>query len=101
MRGASVTRGYFNCPALIDDRSIFAANGWFKTGDIGQWNEDEALSSIGRLKNLLKMQSGEVDNTFAFCGFCVFWVGVASRFPFSFFALIGCATSCFFLRTMD
>ncbi|PPQ70431.1 hypothetical protein CVT25_004303 [Psilocybe cyanescens] len=59
LRGASVTRGYFNRPDLNDDPGVFAADGWFRTGDIGQWNADGTLSVIDRLKNLVKLRSGE------------------------------------------
>ena len=85
LRGESVTKGYFGREDLNADESIFTKDGWFRTGDIGQWNEDGTLSVIDRcvlhsrallpelfeagftdtiymprLKNLVKMQSGEV-----------------------------------------
>ncbi|KAJ3517351.1 hypothetical protein NLJ89_g568 [Agrocybe chaxingu] len=59
IRGPSVTSGYFNRPDLNNDEEIFTKDGWFRTGDVGQWNEDGTLSIIDRLKNLVKMQSGE------------------------------------------
>ncbi|KDR71502.1 hypothetical protein GALMADRAFT_102472 [Galerina marginata CBS 339.88] len=59
LRGESVTKGYFNRPDLNDDESIFTKDRWFRTGDIGQWNEDGTLSIIDRMKNLVKLQSGE------------------------------------------
>ncbi|CAA7263548.1 unnamed protein product [Cyclocybe aegerita] len=59
IRGPSVTSGYLNRPDLNDDEEIFTKDGWFRTGDVGQWNEDGTLSIIDRLKNLVKMQSGE------------------------------------------
>ena len=47
LRGGSVTQGYFkrdkeNAEAFVD--------GWFRTGDIGQWNSDGTLSLIDRIK---------------------------------------------------
>jgi len=81
LRGESVTKGYFGREDLNADESIFTKDGWFRTGDIGQWNEDGTLSVIdrcvvrsrapcfvlirnticlARLKNLVKMQGGEV-----------------------------------------
>ncbi|KAI9601823.1 hypothetical protein KEM48_001109 [Puccinia striiformis f. sp. tritici PST-130] len=33
--------------------------GWFKTGDIAQWNQDGTLSIIDRKKNLVKLAGGE------------------------------------------
>ncbi|GJJ11355.1 hypothetical protein Clacol_005587 [Clathrus columnatus] len=59
MRGNSVTEGYFKRPDLNSDRSIFTEDGWFRTGDIGQWNADGTLSIIDRIKNLVKLQGGE------------------------------------------
>jgi len=48
IRGNSVTKGYFNRPDLNSDENIFTKDGWFRTGDIGQWNEDGTLSIIDR-----------------------------------------------------
>ena len=59
IRGPSVTKGYFKRPDLNADESIFAKDGWFRTGDVGQWNPDGTLSLVDRLKNLIKLQSGE------------------------------------------
>ncbi|KAF9474999.1 long-chain-fatty-acid-CoA-ligase [Pholiota conissans] len=59
IRGPSVTKGYFHRPDLNEDEGIFTKDGWFRTGDVGQWNEDGTLSLIDRLKNLVKMQGGE------------------------------------------
>jgi long-chain acyl-CoA synthetase len=60
IRGPSVTKGYFKRPDLNADETIFTKDGWMRTGDIGQWNADGTLSLIDRLKNLIKLQSGEV-----------------------------------------
>ncbi|PVF94702.1 acetyl-CoA synthetase-like protein [Serendipita vermifera] len=59
VRGNSVTSGYYKRPDLNNDRSIFTEDGWFRTGDVGQFNEDGTLSIIDRVKNLVKLQSGE------------------------------------------
>lgn len=57
IRGPSITKGYFKRPDV--DEEVFVDDGWFKTGDVGQWNEDGTLSIIDRLKNLVKLQGGE------------------------------------------
>ncbi|PPQ73986.1 hypothetical protein CVT26_006355 [Gymnopilus dilepis] len=59
LRGASLTKGYFNRPDLNEDEETFTKDGWFRTGDIGQWNEDGTLSLIDRKKNLVKLKGGE------------------------------------------
>ncbi|KAF8523839.1 long-chain-fatty-acid-CoA-ligase [Gautieria morchelliformis] len=59
IRGVSVTKGYFKRDDLNNDPEIFTKDGWFRTGDIGQWNPDGTLSIIDRIKNLVKLQSGE------------------------------------------
>ncbi|KXN83423.1 Long-chain-fatty-acid--CoA ligase 2 [Leucoagaricus sp. SymC.cos] len=59
IRGPSVTKGYFKRPDLNNDETIFTFDGWFRTGDVGQWNEDGTISLIDRIKNLVKLQHGE------------------------------------------
>ncbi len=53
LRGPSVTKGYFKRDDL--NKESFTEDGWFKTGDVGQWNEDGTLSIIDRIKNLVKV----------------------------------------------
>lgn len=57
IRGNSLFRGYYKRPDL--DAEAFDKDGWFKSGDIGQWNPDGTLSIIDRIKNLIKLQGGE------------------------------------------
>jgi long-chain acyl-CoA synthetase len=64
VRGPSLMKGYYKRPDLNEDPTIFTEDGWFRTGDIGQWNDDGTLSVIDRLKNLIKLQSGEVRGHF-------------------------------------
>ncbi|KAL2264653.1 hypothetical protein VTJ83DRAFT_7163 [Remersonia thermophila] len=57
IRGPPVIREYFENPeetakAITDD-------GWFRTGDIGEFNADGHLAVIDRVKNLVKLQGGE------------------------------------------
>lgn len=59
IRGPAVTKGYYKRDDLNNDETIFAKDGWFRTGDVGQWNPDGTLSLIDRIKNLVKLQGGE------------------------------------------
>lgn len=56
IRGDSVADGYF-----MNDEETAAAfeNGWFKTGDIGEWDANGHLKLIDRKKNLVKTLNGE------------------------------------------
>lgn len=40
-------------------QEVFDEEGWFYTGDIGQFLEDGSLSVMDRKKNLVKLKSGE------------------------------------------
>ncbi|BEJ12845.1 hypothetical protein CspHIS471_0300190 [Cutaneotrichosporon sp. HIS471] len=57
LRGPAIFKGYYKRPDL--DKEAFTEDGWFKTGDVGQWNKDGTLSIIDRIKNLVKLQGGE------------------------------------------
>nr|XP_018267113.1 uncharacterized protein I303_01096 [Kwoniella dejecticola CBS 10117]OBR89271.1 hypothetical protein I303_01096 [Kwoniella dejecticola CBS 10117] len=57
LRGPNVFQGYFKQEELTTES--FTADGWYKTGDIGQWNVDGTLSLVDRVKNLVKLQNGE------------------------------------------
>lgn len=57
LRGPALFKGYYKRPDL--DAEAITPDGWFKTGDIGQWNKDGTLSIIDRIKNLVKLQGGE------------------------------------------
>ncbi|KAI4213060.1 MAG: hypothetical protein LQ351_004214 [Letrouitia transgressa] len=56
IRGGAVTEGYLDLP---DENRDDFAGGWFKTGDIGEFDEDGRLSVIDRKKNLVKTLSGD------------------------------------------
>lgn len=49
LRGPSVTKGYFKRDDLNNDPNIFTPDGWFRTGDVGEWNPDGTLKVIDRL----------------------------------------------------
>ncbi|KAJ7123614.1 long-chain-fatty-acid-CoA-ligase [Mycena epipterygia] len=59
IRGPSVISGYYKRLDLNEDPTIFAGDGWMRTGDVGQWNSDGTLSLIDRIKNLVKLAGGE------------------------------------------
>jgi len=56
VRGPSVFRGYWNRP---EETSNAFAEGWFKTGDIGNLDEEGFLSVTDRKKDLLKTSGGK------------------------------------------
>jgi long-chain acyl-CoA synthetase len=48
IRGPAVISEYYKRPDLNSDESIFTKDGWFRTGDVGQWNADGTMSIIDR-----------------------------------------------------
>ncbi|KAK4154762.1 hypothetical protein C8A00DRAFT_32430 [Chaetomidium leptoderma] len=57
IRGAPVLKEYFDNPD--ETAKALTADGWFRTGDIGEFDADGHLSVIDRVKNLVKLQGGE------------------------------------------
>ena len=57
IRGASVTSGYLDLEK--ETKESFTDDGWFKTGDIGEFDSSGNLRIIDRKKNLVKMAHGE------------------------------------------
>lgn len=68
-RGPNVFRGYRNLPGKT--REVFTADGWFRTGDLGQLDAEGYLHITGRLKELIvtaggeNIQPGEVERAYA------------------------------------
>jgi len=56
LRGKNVTSGYYMMPDKTDEVYV---DGWFATGDIGQFMEDGSIRIVDRKKNLVKLKSGE------------------------------------------
>jgi len=57
IRGDSVAKGYLDLPD--ETAESFTRDGWFKTGDIGEFDSVGQLRIIDRKKNLVKTLNGE------------------------------------------
>jgi len=57
IRGGAVTEGYLDLEKETEES--FTKDGWFKTGDIGEFDPKGNLKIIDRKKNLVKTQNGE------------------------------------------
>jgi long-chain acyl-CoA synthetase len=57
IRGPNVTRGYYKDPELT--AAVLSPDGWFRTGDIGCFDEQGNLAIKGRLKSVIVGASGE------------------------------------------
>lgn len=91
VRGTNITSGYY----MMKDKTKeeFEEDGWFHTGDIGQFMSDGSLRIVDRKKNLVKLKGGEyialekMEMTFGNCefvdaiggGLCVYGDGEMDR----------------------
>jgi long-chain acyl-CoA synthetase len=57
IRGASVMDAYYQNDK--ETAEAFSPDGWFKTGDIGEWDHNGHLKMVDRKKNLVKTLNGE------------------------------------------
>ncbi|OWM72162.1 long chain acyl-CoA synthetase 4 [Punica granatum] len=56
VRGKTLFSGYYKREDLTNEVMI---DGWFHTGDIGEWQADGSLKIIDRKKNIFKLSQGE------------------------------------------
>ncbi len=56
-RGPNVMKGYYKEPELT--AQVLTEDGWFKTGDLGEFDDNNYLFIKGRLKNMIVGSSGE------------------------------------------
>ncbi|XP_021748861.1 long chain acyl-CoA synthetase 4-like [Chenopodium quinoa] len=56
IRGNTLFTGYYKREDLTDEVMI---DGWFHTGDIGEWQSDGCMKIIDRKKNIFKLSQGE------------------------------------------
>lgn len=57
VKGPSVSSQYFKNPE--ETEAAFTEDGWFKTGDIGEWTPQGHIKLVDRKKNLIKTLNGE------------------------------------------
>jgi long-chain acyl-CoA synthetase len=57
VRGPSISSGYYMEPEKTKEE--YREDGWFHTGDIGQFMSDGSIRIVDRKKNLVKLKGGE------------------------------------------
>jgi long-chain acyl-CoA synthetase len=57
MKGPNVMKGYFKLPEQT--AAVFDANGYFRTGDMGRFDDDGFLYITGRIKEQYKLENGK------------------------------------------
>uniref|UniRef100_A0A7S0KY27 AMP-dependent synthetase/ligase domain-containing protein n=1 Tax=Asterionellopsis glacialis TaxID=33640 RepID=A0A7S0KY27_9STRA len=72
-KGFNISLGYYDMPEKT--KEVFHDDGFFETGDIGQFMEDGSLRIVDRKKNLVKLKGGEyiameqMEMTYGNCAF--------------------------------
>ncbi len=57
IRGDNVMKGYWKKP--LQTREAFTPDGWLKTGDLGEFDEDGYLIFLGRKKHIIVLDTGK------------------------------------------
>jgi long-chain acyl-CoA synthetase len=57
VKGYNVSKGYYMM--VEKTKEEYSDDGWFSTGDIGQFSNDGSLQIVDRKKNLVKLKGGE------------------------------------------
>lgn len=57
VKGPNVMKGYYRKPHLTAE--VISADGWFHTGDIGQWVDNKFLKLTDRKKEIFKTSAGK------------------------------------------
>src|SRR6188508_2276998 len=55
-RGRTVFKGYWNAPELT--KAAFTDDGWYRTGDLGRFDDEGRLILSGRLKDMIVLPNG-------------------------------------------
>lgn len=58
VKGPNIFKGYFNKPE--DTKATFTSNGYFKTGDIGKFDEEGFLKICDRIKDMISIKGLKV-----------------------------------------
>ena len=57
VKSDSIMKGYWNRPQ--DSKDAFTEDGWFKTGDVGEFDDEGYLRIVGRIKEIIVTSTGE------------------------------------------
>lgn len=57
VKSDSIMKGYWNRPE--DTKQAFTEDGWFRTGDVGEFDEEGYLRIVGRTKEIIVTSTGE------------------------------------------